>query len=140
MKQRITLLVTSCILLIFSLVQFIKSFSSYSDGGYGGFEFSTDAMIILLTSIVVVVLCSLVLYQFIKGKSIQLEVTFTCAAVAGFNACYSLFTALKIVGKAVSAQKELSYDAISTYIPWGLIAIGFTVYFIFTYLELRNKR
>lgn len=144
MKKRITLIVITALVFIFALVEYIKSFIFYSEDGYSGFEFSTDALIILLSAFVLLGLSIYILLSFKNNKDISKEIIISCGAVSGFHACYSLFTILKIVGKAVNKLYDgkdfnLSYQDIAEYIPWFLISTALLVYLIFNYLELKKK-
>ncbi len=145
MKKRISLVVIAAVLFVFALVEYILSFSSYDDGGYFGFSFSQDALIVLISTLVLVLASIYHLYGFIQQKQTAKALEWTAIAFCGFHVCYSAFTTLKIVAKAVGKLWEnepfvLSYEDVSTYIPWFFISLAFLIYFIFQYKENQNQR
>lgn len=145
MKKKIALIVLTGLLFIFSLVEYISSFG-YSDyDGYRDVTFSTDALIVLISSAILVVLAVMLLVGHLKNKSYTKEIKITCLAVTGFHSAYSLFTMIKIIGKAVGKlwdhkEFKLSYADVSSYIVWFLLATALLVYLIFDFLEFWKSK
>lgn len=145
MKKKIALVVTSGLLFIYSLVEYIRSFYSYKDEwGYFGIGFDTDCLFLMLTAGILVFVCVLVLYGEIKNKDFSKTLTITALATTGFHACYGLFTLLKDVAKAVNElwdgnPLELAWGDIEGYFWWFLFSTSLLVFFIFRCLEEKKK-
>ncbi len=144
MKKRIALIVLTGIYFVFTIVDYALSFGSYSDGGYKGFYFSTDALIVMLTAGILVVLAVMLLVGYIKKKNYQVQLQITCLALTGFHAFYSLFSMIKMIGSAVSKlwedeTFELTYNDVSNYVVWFCLSAALLVYLIFSWLDTRKK-
>lgn len=145
MKKRIAFIVLTSLVFILALVDYARSFYSYGEfGDYFGFGASTDALIITLSSAVLVVLSVLSLVGYLKNKNYAKETEYTCLALVGFNACYGLFTMLKALGKAVGklwdgGEFKLGWPDIELYFFWFLISAVLLTYLIFAHLERKNK-
>ena len=140
MKKNIVLIIISTVLMILMLIEYILSYGSYNSDGYRGFYLDTDYLFLFLSSVAIFILT---LCNFIgnkKGISYEKNIILTSIVISGFNGCYGLFTMLKIIAKEVSniwtnEPINITYDQISLYLSWGLIAILFSIYFILKYHE-----
>lgn len=140
MKKRISLIVLCSILFTFSVISYALSFGTYDDGGYRGFYSSTDDLFIMITAGIVVFLSVLLLIGYIKNKNYGKEIRYTVLAICAFHSCYSLFSMIKMIGKAVGKlwdgkPFELTYSDVSDYLMWFCISAALLVYLIFSYLE-----
>ncbi len=145
MKKRIALIVLTGIYFVFTIVDYALSFGSYNDGGYKGFYFSTDALIVMLTAGILVVLAVMLLVGYIKKKNYQVQLQITCLALTGFHAFYSLFSMIKMIGSAVSNLWEneafnLTYNDVSNYVVWFCLSAALLVYLIFSWVDTRRKK
>lgn len=144
MKKRISLIVLTSLFFIFSAVDYGLSFGTYNDGGYRGFYSSTDDLFIMITAAILVVLSVFILIGYLKNRSYQKEIRYTLLAVTVFHSCYSLFTMIKIIAKAVGAlwdgdPFELAYSDISSYLVWFCLSAALLGYLIFDYFEQKKK-
>ncbi len=146
MKKRISLICLAGLGFILALVDYARSFTSYGEvGDYFGFEASTDSLIITLSSLCVLILTILNLVGYIKQKSYAKEIEYTTLALVGFNVCYSLFSMIKDLAKAVNKLWDggvfsLAYADIELYLYWFLLSGALLVYLIFAYLEKHNQK
>lgn len=145
MKKRIALIVLTGVYFVFTTVDYALSFGSYNDGGYKGFYFSTDNLIVMLSAGIFVVLAVMLLIGHIKKKNYQQQIQITCLALTGFHAFYSLFSMIKMIGSAVSnlwedESFELTFQDVSNYVVWFCLSAALLVYLIFSWLETREKK
>ena len=146
MKKRISLICLASLGFILAVVDYARSFYQYGEmGDYFGFGASTDSLIIMLSSLCVLVLTILNLVGYLKQKNYTKEIEYTTLALVGFNACYSLFTMIKAIAKAVNKLWDggtfsLAYPDIELYLYWFLLSGALLVYLIFAYLEKRSPK
>lgn len=143
MKKRILLVVFASVSFIYSLVDYILSWTVYDSYGYFGAEASTDSLFIMLSIAVLLAFTILNLYGYIKNINYSKSINIGVVSVLVFNASYSLFTALKIVAKAVNKlwenePFELAFKDVSFYLVWGFVAICTLLYIIFDNLEKKQ--
>ena len=144
MKKRIVLIILAFAVFVLSIVEYAKTFGSYNDGGYAGFYFDTDVLIIMITAFVLLLLSIYQLVMDNKRQDFTKNTLIVTLTLSGFNACYSGFSMLKTITSAVNdlyfgEAFSLSYADVELHLNWLIISGLMFAYLIFNYFEYRKK-
>ena len=100
---------------VYYLIKYIKSFSSYKDGGAFGYDFDPDCMLIMLLGLFLVVLGVITLIKYFKKNYSYVLLTGGLSAISLSSLVYCTARFIRMI------VKNKAWDA---YLVWFIVAVA----------------